>query len=171
MKIKTEIPFIICAVCTLFIIFASCNPAKHILNTASDQVYIPADKSLYETILKQDSMLFEAFNTRNLTALKSYFTNNLEVYQDNTGFRNYDETVQAFAGLFKMDYVLTRRPIIESIEVYPIKDYGAIETGQHTFCHTENEKLECATYKFVHIWENKDGKWKIAKIITYGHKM
>lgn len=116
-------------------------------------------------------MLFEAFNTRNLTALKSYFTNNLEVYQDNTGFRNYDETVQAFAGLFKMDYVLTRRPIIESIEVYPIKDYGAIETGQHTFCHTENEKLECATYKFVHIWENKDGKWKIAKIITYGHKM
>jgi hypothetical protein len=70
-----------------------------------------------------------------------------------------------------MDYTLTRKPLIESIEVYAIKDFGAIETGKHTFCHTENEKLECATYKFVHIWENKDSQWKIAKIITYDHKM
>ena len=85
--------------------------------------------------------------------------------------RNYDQTIEAFAGLFKEEYTLTRTPILQSIEVYPIKNYGAIETGQHTFCHTENNKLECATFKFLHIWEQKDGQWKLSKIITYGHNM
>ena len=70
-----------------------------------------------------------------------------------------------------MDYVQTRKPIIESIEVYPIINYGTIETGKHTFYHTENGKLECATFQFVQIWENKDGEWKVAKIITYDQKM
>ena len=154
-----------------YLILASCNSPKNITKSTAKQAYIPVDKSLYDTIIKQDSTLFKAFNTRNLIALKSYFSDKLEVYQDNTGLRNYDETVEAFAGLFKMDYILTRTPIIESIEVYPIKNYGAIETGQHIFCHTENGKLECATFKFVHIWEKKDGQWKISKIITYDHKM
>lgn len=130
-------------------------------NATPKQVYIPVDKSLCETIIKQDSVLFEAFNTRNITTLKSYFPDNLEVYQDNTGLRNYDQTVQAFTGLFKMDYVLTRKLIIESIEVYPIKNYRAIETGRHTFCHTENGKIECATFKFLHIWEYKTNNGKL----------
>ena len=156
---------------TLFLVLTSCNPAKNVQSSTTKKIYIPANKSLYETIIKRDSILFEAFNARDITALKSYFTDNLEVYQDNTGLRNYDETIQAFTGLFKMDYVLTRKPVIESIEVYPVKNFGAIETGQHTFCHTENGKLECATFKFVHIWEDKNGQWKVAKIITYDHKM
>ena len=83
---------------------------------------------------------------------KEYLDTHLEVYQDNTGLRNYSEAVQAFTEIFKKDYVLTRRPILESIEVYPTKDYGAIDTGKHIFCHTENGKLKCATFKFVHIW-------------------
>ena len=156
---------------TLFLVLTSCNPTKNVQSSTTKKIYIPANKSLYETIIKQDSILFEAFNARDITALKSYFTDNLEVYQDNTGLRNYDETIQAFTGLFKMDYVLTRKPVIESIEVYPVKNFGAIETGQHIFCHTENGKLECATFKFVHIWEDKNGQWKVAKIITYDHKM
>ena len=155
----------------LFLVLTSCNPTKNVQSSTTKKVYIPANNSLYETIIKQDSILFEAFNARDITALKSYFTDNLEVYQDNTGLRNYDETIQAFTGLFKMDYVLTRKPVIESIEVYPVKNFGAIETGQHIFCHTENGKLECATFKFVHIWEDKNGQWKVAKIITYDHKM
>jgi ketosteroid isomerase-like protein len=169
MKLKTI--FIANISCTLFLVLTSCNTTKNAQTSPTKKVYIPADKPLYETIIKKDSILFEAFNTRDITALKSYFTDNLEVYQDNTGLRNYEETVQAFTELFKMDYVLTRKPILESIEVYPVRNFGAIETGQHTFCHTENGKLECATFKFVHIWENKNGQWKVAKIITYDHKM
>ena len=151
-----------------FILLSSCNSSK-IVSRTSKKIYTPVDKVLYETIIKQDSALFSAFNTRNINALQNYFTLNLEIYQDNTGLRNYDQSIHAFTGLFKMDYVLTRTPVLPTIEVYAIKDYGAIETGQHTFCHTENGMLQCATFKFVHIWESKDGQWKIAKIITYDH--
>lgn len=164
----TPIAYIICIT---FLVLTSCKLAKNTQNSLTKKSYVPADELLYNTIIQQDSILFAAFNERDIITLKSYFTDNLEVYQDNTGLRNYDEAVQAFTGLFKMDYVLTRKPILESIEIYPIKDYGAIETGMHRFCHTENGKLECATFKFLHIWENKNGRWKIAKIITYDHKM
>ena len=169
MKMKSE-----CKACfygALLVVLASCSSSKTAQKHQQGAAYIPVDKALYATIIQQDSTFFAAFNARNLNGLQSYFTDKLEVFQDNTGVRNYDETMQAFAGLFKMDYVLNRQPILESIEVFPIKNYGAIETGKHTFCHTENGKYECATFRFVHIWANKNGQWKIEKIITYDHKM
>lgn len=133
------------------------------------KTYIPVNKSLYNTIASQDSILFEAFNNRNLEVLKTFFADDLEIFQDNIGVRNYDQSMEAFRGLFSQDYILTRQLVKESLEVYPIKDYGAIETGSHTFCHTENGKLECGTFKFVHIWELQNGQWKITRIITYDH--
>jgi hypothetical protein len=145
--------------------------SAHLFGQSGSTIYIPADKALYNTIASQDSILFAAFNSRNLEILKSFFADELEVYQDNIGVRNYEQSIEAFRGLFSRDYVLTRHLIKENLEVYPIKDYGAIETGSHTFCHTENGKLECGTFKFVHIWELQNGKWKIIRIITYDHKL
>ena len=168
---KFKIAFCVCPFSILILLITSCTTSKNIQSQVPKPNYIAVDKLLYETIIKQDSLLFVAFNAKNIDGLKSFFTNKLEVYQDNTGLRNYDQTIEAFAGLFKEEYTLTRTPILQSIEVYPIKNYGAIETGQHTFCHTENNKLECATFKFLHIWEQKDGQWKLSKIITYGHNM
>jgi len=129
----------------------------------------PSDKILSDVILFQDSLLFHAFNSQKLDDFKNFFSENQEIYQDNTGFRNYTQSMEAFQGLFNMNYVLTRKLLKESVEVYPIKDYGAIEVGLHTFCHTENNKSDCGTYKFVHIWNLKDGNWKITRIITYNH--
>jgi hypothetical protein len=131
--------------------------------------YTSTNKSLYDTILYQDSILFEAFNLRQFEVFKSFFSLDLEIYQDNTGLRNYEQSMEAFQGLFKMDYVLIRRLKKETVEVHPIKNYGAIEIGQHTFCHKENDKQDCGTYKFVHIWKLQNGHWIITKIITYGH--
>jgi hypothetical protein len=58
---------------------------------------------------------------------------------------------------------------LKTMEVYPIKDYGAIETGQHTFSHMENGQLQAFTYKFMQIWQKKDGVWRVTREITYGH--
>lgn len=138
--------------------------------TSSAQVKHDAQSGgLYNEILHMDSLLFNAFNSRNLEQMKQYFDPGLELYQDNTGVRNYDQTIAAFGNLFKMDYVLTRQLVPGSLEVYPIKDYGAIETGMHTFSHTENGKPVVGTFKFMHIWQKKDGVWKITRLITYGH--
>lgn len=153
-----------------FFCAVACSTGKH---TGKDKLttYIPADKALYDIIYYQDSLLFSAFNTRNIEKLKLFFADNLEVYQDNTGLRTYEQTIDAFSGLFAKDYLLTRQLVKPSLEVYPIKDFGAIETGRHIFCHTENGKLECATFKFVHIWQKQNGQWKISRMITYDHKL
>ncbi len=124
---------------------------------------------LFNEIAHVDSLQFGAFNTRNLDQLMNYFDNSLELYQDNTGVRNFDQTKQAFGGVFKMNYVLTRKLVPGTMEVYPIKDYGAIETGQHTFSHVENGQLQVGTFKFMQIWQKKDGVWKVTREITYGH--
>jgi hypothetical protein len=124
---------------------------------------------LFNEIARVDSLQFGAFNARSLDQLMNYFDSSLELYQDNTGVRNFDQTKQAFGGLFKMNYVLTRKLIPGTMEVYPIKDYGAIETGQHTFSHVENGQLQSFTYKFMQIWQKKDGVWRVTREITYGH--
>lgn len=124
---------------------------------------------LYLTVFRLDSLLFDAFNSRDFEKFQSFFSTELEIYQDNTGFRNFQQSMEAFRGLFEGNYVLTRTLIKETLEVFPIKDFGAIETGKHTFCHDENGKTDCGTFKFVHIWKNENGSWKITRIITYDH--
>lgn len=124
---------------------------------------------LFNEIAHLDSLQFDAFNSRKLDMLMNYFDGSLELYQDNTGVRNFDQTKQAFGRLFKMDYVLNRKLIAGTMEVYPIKDYGAIQTGQHTFSHTENGQLQSATFKFMQIWQKKDGVWRVTREVTYGH--
>ena len=150
---------------------SACSATKSNQTKNNQQTYMPVDKILYDTIIYQDSILFTAFNSRNFNDFKKFFSDSLEIYQDNMGLRNYKQSMEAFNGLFIGNYVLTRQLIKSSVEVYPIKNYGAIETGQHTFCHTENGKLDCGTFKFVHIWEGKNGQWKIARIVTYDHKL
>lgn len=150
----------------LFVVFLSCSSSEKNLKV---QPYKPADAQLFGVIMQQDSLLFDAFNRRDFDLFKDFFSGDLEVYQDNTGVRNYDEAMMAFKELFNRNYVLKRELVKTSLEVYPVKNFGAIETGLHTFCHTENGKLDCATFKFMHVWNNNNGKWKIKRLITYGH--
>lgn len=167
-RYKIEVVLFIPAL-TVFLF--ACFPSRNIQTKLPANSYSPVDSALYKLITEQDSLLFETFNTQNLKKLIPFFGENLEVYQDNIGVRNYEQTIESFKGLFKMPYVLKRAILKESVEVYPVKNYGAIQTGRHTFCHVENGKLECETYKFVIIWENKNSQWKITKLITYDHKL
>lgn len=124
---------------------------------------------LYRELVTMDSLLFRAFNTRDLDGMKKYFSTDLEVYQDNTGFRSYGETMTSFKELFTKDYVLTRELVQGSMEVYPIRDFGAIQTGLHVFSHMEDGKMVRGTFKFLHVWEKTREGWKIKRLITYDH--
>jgi ketosteroid isomerase-like protein len=129
----------------------------------------PEHKKLYAEILHMDSVLFNAFNIRDLNTVKALFTSDLELYQDNDGLKDYEKTIDGFKNLFTRDYVLTRELVPGSMEVYPIKDFGAIQTASHVFSHVENGKLEKGTFKFLHIWKKENGAWKISRVITYDH--
>jgi hypothetical protein len=126
---------------------------------------------LLATISRLDSQLFEAFNTRNLEVIKTMFAKDVEFYHDTGGVANYDQTMESFKNLFEQSKTngLRRDLVKGSLEVYPIKDFGAIQVGQHRFCHKENGRDDCGTFKFVHVWRFKDGEWKISRVVSYGH--
>lgn len=129
----------------------------------------PESDALFEEIARMDSTLFDAFNKRDLDKLRALFTRDLEFYHDQGGLGTYEQNMESFERLFAQNNDLKRTLVDGSLEVYPVKDYGAIEVGEHTFCHTENGLLDCGTFKFVHIWKKENGRWKISRVVSYGH--
>jgi len=127
------------------------------------------EKELFNKIANLDSSLFAAYNSKNLDLMETYFTRDLEWYQDNGGLIDYEKVFSNFKSIFNRDYDLKRNLIKESLEVHPIQGYGAIEIGKHQFKHIENGKLEIGTFKFLMIWKNDNGNWKISTVISYDH--
>ena len=127
----------------------------------------PAD--LYKEIERMDSTVFGAFNTRDTNQFKAMFTEDLEFYHDKGGLTGYNHTMEFMRSTAKTGNGLKRELVKGSLEVYPIPGYGAMEIGSHTFCHKENNKQDCGTFKFVHIWQKKNGVWKITRVVSYDH--
>ncbi|RYE14440.1 MAG: nuclear transport factor 2 family protein [Sphingobacteriales bacterium] len=131
--------------------------------------YTPVSKPLYDSIAHMDSVLFDAFNSQDLEKIKTIFSPDLEFYHDKGGLDNYIETLKKSKQLFDQNNGLKRTLVAGSMEVYPIKGFGAIQTGLHRFCHPENGKENCGTFKFMHIWQNNNGVWKITRVVSYDH--
>jgi len=167
MKTTNKLLTIVLIIVTAF--GTSSFTANDTVKQETSQTDTPTSGPLYNEIAHMDSLMFDAFNSRNIASLKQFFDHGLELYQDNIGVRNYNETIEAFTNLFKMEYVLTRKLVPGSMEVYPIKGYGAIQTGEHVFSHIENGKYQKGTFKFMQIWQKKEGIWQVTTEITYGH--
>lgn len=128
-----------------------------------------ADTALHDTILQLDKQLFDAFNQRDIETTKTLLDKDVEFYHDTGGLADYQQTIVNLTQLFANAGDLRRDLVIESSEVYPIKDFGAIQTGQHRFCHTENGKADCNVFKFLHVWKQHDGSWTVVRVVSYGH--
>ena len=126
-------------------------------------------KKLFNEIALMDSLLFDAYNTQNLEKLMSFFDEDLEFYHDKGGLTNYEQNREAFKENIGKEFKIRRELVKGSLEVYPVKDYGAMEIGAHQFCHVENGKLDCGTFKFLMIWQKKNGVWKITRVASYDH--
>lgn len=145
--------------------------ALTIINTAfaQEKKVAPTSIQLYDEIEAMDTEMFRAFNTQDMAKFQSLFTEDLEWFQDNGGLISYKTVFDNFSRTFKQENKLTRELVKGSLEVHPIKDYGAIEIGIHKFRHIENGKEEIGTFKFLMIWQKKDGHWKISRVISYDH--
>lgn len=135
---------------------------------AQKQESLPS-KDLYAEVSRQDSILFTAFNERNVEQFKKMFTADMEFFHDKGGLTSYDYTINFLKKLAEEKSDLKRELIKESLEVYPIPGYGAMEIGQHKFTHTENGKEETGIFKFVQVWQQTNNGWQVSRVISYGH--
>ena len=136
---------------------------------AKDADESAAARELKETIARMDAKMFDAFNAHDVDLLMSMFTEDLEFYHDKGGLTNQQQTREGFSGMFGRTPDIHREMVKGSLEIYPIKDYGAMEIGRHRFCHKENGKDDCGTFGFAMVWRKTGDSWKISRVLSYGH--
>jgi len=125
--------------------------------------------NLTQTITQMDTKMFEAFNAHDVELLMSLFTDDVEFYHDKSGLTNWQQTREGFTKMFGSTPDIQRALVSNTLRVYPIKDFGAIELGTHRFCHKENGRDDCGEFPFVMIWKKTADSWKVSRVISYGH--
>ena len=125
--------------------------------------------SLEAEIASADRALFDAFNARDITGVMVYFAKDLEFYHDNDGKLSYDDVRAGFTKMFSTPLAPQRTLVNGSMHVYPVPNYGAMQVGEHLFCHIEQGKPDCGVFQFAHVWQNVDGRWRITRAMSYGH--
>jgi len=128
------------------------------------------DDDLLRTIAALDTAVFDAYNRCDLEKLGSFFAEDLEFYHDQSGLtRSRQSLVEAVKN--NICGKVTRELVPGTLEVYPLKGYGAVEIGVHRFHHLGRESTEpVGEAKFIHLWQNEDGAWKITRVISFDHQ-
>nr|WP_199156517.1 nuclear transport factor 2 family protein [Pedobacter sp. ASV2] len=141
--------------------------------TAQQQTNIvQKDDPLYQKVVVLDSAMFSAYNKRNLKEFMDFFSPDLEFYDDRSGLTDYIHNFAAFKMNLTNPVHSSRRELVKgSLEVYRLGNFGALAIGIHKFYGTVSGKEELeATAKFTEVWENKNGKWKVKREMSYDHK-
>lgn len=142
----------------------SCSTTKKQLRNQIP-AYKPQSKELYDTIVRMDSTWEDAYNNCKLDVHELLISDNLEFYHDRGGVMTSKKLlIEALKN--NICGKVTREVLKGNIEVYPINNYGAVEMGYHRF-HNKNEKSATSHFaRFVHIWHNENGQWKLTRVIT-----
>ncbi len=128
---------------------------------------------LYKDVAKSDSLLFSAVNNCDSVTYRKFLNDDIEFFHDLGGLNvGADYEMRSLKEMCARGNKIRRELIKSTLEVYPIKGYGAVEIGVHTFYHTnrgQTQEKVSGTYKFIQLWQFKDGAWKLARVISYGH--
>jgi Domain of unknown function (DUF4440) len=127
------------------------------------------DTVLFNTIFMHDSLFFSAFNEKNINSFAAFLDSSLEFYHDRGGLTDKAYSVNSLKNVAANVPDLKRTLLKETMEVYPIPNYGAVQIAQHRFCHMENGKMDCGVFKFIHVWKKTDAGWKVTRIISVDH--
>jgi hypothetical protein len=130
---------------------------------------IKSQEELTKTVTALDKQLFDAYNTCDLEKLGALVGDDLEFYHDLSGLATGKKT---FLDAIKNNICgkVTRELVPGTLEVHPLKGYGAMEMGTHRFLHpwTQDHGV-VGEGKFITLWQYKDGAWKMTRAISYDH--
>ena len=144
---------------------AACSSLKQ-KQSSSIPAYKPDSPELFDQIVKLDSIFFNAYNTCDLDKQADFYSDSLEFYHDQTGLSTSKKDV---LDAIKTNICgkVTRELIKESVEVYPLKGFGAVEIGLHRF-HNNTQKQDTPSEpgKFIIIWKQTGDNWKITRVVS-----
>jgi hypothetical protein len=131
-----------------------------------------SDDTLFRQIAASDSAFFDAYNNCQLSRMESYFTRDVEFYHDQSGLSRLAGVMDALRK--NICGKVHRDPVPGSLEVYPLKGYGAVSIGLHRFCDSRKHQTcvegNSGVAKFVTLWRQQNGKWRMSRVISYDHK-
>lgn len=127
---------------------------------------------LSETIARLDTEVFSAFNTcsdpTQLEKHASYFAPDVEFYHDTGGVTWTRDAMIANTRQYVCGHF--RRELIPgTLQVFPIKDFGAIARGSHRFCQFDSSQCD-GMADFTIVWRQQDDQWTITRVLSYGHR-
>ncbi|MFA0811260.1 nuclear transport factor 2 family protein [Microbulbifer epialgicus] len=137
-------------------------------------------QELIDQIIAADRVLFDAvFNNCNLTSSKNLVTEDFEMYHDKWG-KTASSGAEFLQGITNMcerrkdgsDINARRELIIDSVKIYPLNHYGAIQTGTHIFYGIYDDKMEVLreSGQFTHLWKKVNGEWKLSRVLSFDHQ-
>jgi hypothetical protein len=138
-------------------------------------------EQLTAEIKAADIALFSAFFDRcDIEALKGMVTDDFEMIHDKGGLvaksgKEFIANIESTCARQKTgeDYRARRELVADSLKVYPVNNYGAIETGKHRFFQLlpgKPEKLVEVSL-FTQVWKKEAGVWKLARVLSYDHRL
>ena len=129
--------------------------------------------ALHAIIAERDSALFAAFNRCDTTAIAAFFTPDLEFYHDWNGLLGpRDRFVSGFSEGCRRGEIGRREVVPNTMEVYPMRNVGALQVGKHRFFVRDADGRERpgAIARYVMLWRNSDGTWRVSRVLSFDHR-
>jgi len=148
----------------LTFVFTLLGSPAHSQSQNQAPAYKPESKELYDAIVHMDSVWEDSYNNCKMDVQEEIISEDLEFYHDRTGLMtSKKDLIQALRN--NICGKVKRELLKGSIEVYPIANYGAVEMGYHRF-HNKVENVTGKYARFVEIWRNENGHWRITRVIS-----
>ena len=114
---------------------------------------IKSQEELNKVVASLDAALFDSYNRCDLEKFAAFFANDVEFYHDQGGVTLgkgdlTDSVKKNICGK------VMRELVPGTLQVYPMKDFGAVEMGVHRFHHSGHDDTQpVGEGKFIHLWQ------------------
>lgn len=145
---------------------------------AAISVVVPNEPVLTKAIAARDAVLFDVmFEQCDPAALATIVTDDMEFYHDKGGAMGRDAFITDYAKSCAAKrapeaWRSRRQLVAETLKVYAIPGFGAVEEGTHLFYERRGEGVERLTGKarFSILWKlGPDGQWLMSRTFSIDH--
>lgn len=123
---------------------------------------------LDKTMSALDAALFDAYNRCDLEKFSTFLADDIEFYHDQGGVTLGKDKLTLSVKQNICGGDVRRELVSGSLQTHYMKGYGAVQIGVHRFFHPQSNTPP-GEGKFIHLWQYKDGAWKITRAISYDH--